>query len=128
MLINPPTKVLLVDDEPAILAALTYLTKKAGYEVVTATDGDAALALIKNGWQPDLAVLDVMMPGISGFELATELRKQTALEKLNIVFLTARGSQTDKQTGYRSGAEVYLTKPFDNQTLLDVLADLATFG
>ena len=125
---HTPTKVLLVDDEPAILTALTYLVKRSGYEVKTATDGASALAVLAEGWHPDLAVLDVMMPGMTGFELATEIRSRPDLMDLSIVFLTARGSQSDKQAGYRSGAEVYLTKPFDNQALLDVLGELAAFG
>jgi len=121
------TKVLLVDDEPNILLPLRYLLETAGYEVFAATEGQEALQLADQ-YQPDLAVLDVMMPGMNGFELARQLRAKAAFAKLRIVFLTARGATQDRSEGYRSGAELYLTKPFDNATLLHTIDELLTFG
>ena len=119
--------VLLVDDEPAILTALSYLVSSAGYDTRTATDGATALAAVDD-FTPRVAVLDVMMPGMDGFELAEQLRAKEGLSDVRIIFLTARGSQEDRYNGYRSGGEVYLTKPFDNDELLEVLADVLSFG
>ncbi|MEO0731554.1 MAG: response regulator [Bacteroidota bacterium] len=119
--------ILLVDDEPNILVGLEFLLEQAGYRVRTAADGAAALELVKTD-RPDVAVLDVMMPAMDGFQLAEALRADPELENLRIVFLTARGQPADRTAGYRSGGEVYLTKPFDNAAFLTVIAELLRYG
>ncbi len=122
-----PKKILIVDDEPNILISLQFLLEQAGLIVITAPRANTALALAKKE-MPNLAILDVMMPGMDGFELAKQLRSLPAMEQLQIVFLTARGTTQDKKEGYKSGGEVYITKPFDNQALVDTILELLTYG
>ncbi|MEM9835939.1 MAG: response regulator [Bacteroidota bacterium] len=121
------TTILLVDDEINILLALEFLLAQAGYRVLTAQDGPTALQTVQEH-RPDIAVLDVMMPGMNGFQLAEALRAQTELLDLRVVFLTARSQPEDRTQGYRSGGEVYLTKPFDNQELLTVIEEMIQYG
>lgn len=116
-------KVLIVDDEPNILIALEFLIRQEGYEVQKAKDGQQALQIL-NDFRPNVTILDVMMPRMDGFELAKRIRNQEELAETAIVFLTAKGTQEDRFTGYANGAEVYLTKPFDNQELIDTINEL----
>jgi DNA-binding response OmpR family regulator len=119
-------KVLIVDDEPNILIALEFLIRQEGYEVHKAQDGQQALQVL-NYFKPQIAILDVMMPRMDGFELAKRIRDQEELADTAIVFLTAKGTQEDRFKGYANGAEVYLTKPFDNQELIDTINDLISY-
>ncbi|MEL6802385.1 MAG: response regulator [Bacteroidota bacterium] len=119
--------VLVVDDEPAILLSVSYLIEQAGFETRTATNGTEALEVAREVL-PQIAVLDVMMPGMDGFKLAERLRTIEQLADLRIVFLTAKGTPQDLAEGYRSGGEVYLTKPFDNDDLVNTIQELAAFG
>ena len=119
--------VLLVDDEPNILMAIEFLMKQQGYEVDKAVNGREALAKMKRK-TPNVVVLDVMMPGMDGFEVAQRIRKNPDYEKTRIVFLTARGTPEDKMTGYSTGGEVYITKPFDNDKLVNTINELIEFG
>lgn len=121
------TTILLVDDEPNILIALEFLLLNEGYHVLTAENGKAALELTAKV-RPTLAVLDVMMPEMNGFQLAEALREVPELTDLKIVFLTARSQPEDRTQGYRSGGEVYLIKPFDNQDFLTTVEELIQFG
>jgi DNA-binding response OmpR family regulator len=120
-------KVLLVDDEPNILIALEFLLTQAGYTVEKANDGFQALEKVAS-FKPQVAVLDVMMPGIDGFETATRMLKLEGIEDIRIVFLTARGTQSDRWAGYSAGGEVYLTKPFDNEDLVRTIDELVKYG
>jgi len=121
------TKVLLVDDEPNILIAIAFLLKKEGYQVVKAQDGEQALAAMQQH-QPEVAVLDVMMPGMDGFELAKRIRSNPAYEDTRIIFLTAKGTPNDRYRGYATGGEVYLTKPFDNEEFINTINEVVEFG
>ncbi len=121
------TKVLLVDDEPNILIALEFLFENEGYTIQKAFDGLQALekaAIFK----PNIIVLDVMMPGIDGFEVARRLRHIKGFETTKIIFLTAKGTSQDKIKGYGSGGELYITKPFDNDELLRTINEVVEFG
>jgi len=120
-------RVLLVDDEPHILTALEFLVETAGYQVRKAREGKEALRLAKD-FLPDIIVLDVMMPGMDGFEVAKHIRQMPELEDARIVFLTAKGTMQDRAQGYSSGGEVYLTKPFDNDQLLTIINEVLEFG
>ena len=120
-------KILLVDDEPSIRTALNFLVSNAGYNTAMASDGKEAIEVAKS-FQPQVAVLDVMMPEMDGFAVAEHLREIPGLSDVRIVFLTARSRPEDRYAGYQHGGEVYLTKPFDNQDLLDVLGDLFIYG
>ena len=120
-------KILIVDDEPHILVALEFLIKRAGFEVQKAQSGSEAINILSN-FQPNVAILDVMMPGMDGFELAQRIRQTAHLNNTQIIFLTARGTQEDRFKAYETGAEVYLTKPFDNEELITTIKDLIQFG
>jgi DNA-binding response OmpR family regulator len=107
-------KILIVDDEPTLVATLKYSLERENYQVMTASDGEAALSLARAG-APDLIVLDLMLPGLGGLEVARILRKET---RVPILMLTARGTETDKVLGLEIGADDYVTKPFGMQELL----------
>lgn len=121
------TKVLLVDDEPHILVALEYLVKQEGYQVFKASDGESALDLVQQQ-SPQIVVLDVMMPGIDGFEVARRIRNTPEHQDTHIIFLTAKGTPADRFQGYATGGEVYLTKPFDNKELINTINEVVEFG
>jgi DNA-binding response OmpR family regulator len=107
-------KVLLVDDDPDLLAVTGFALQQAGFLVVTAADGPAALEVFRRE-QPDLAVLDINMPRMSGFELAQKLREQS---RIPLVMLTARDEEADVVRALALGADDYLTKPFSPKILL----------
>lgn len=124
---NAAVKVLLVDDEPNILIALEFLIKQLGYQVFTATNGDEALVAMQQH-RPDVAVLDVMMPRMSGFDVAKKIRADESFDHSKIVLLTALGTQEDRFEGYGSGAEIYVTKPFNNEDLVNTIQELVEYG
>jgi len=127
MITSGDAKVLIVDDEPNIVLALEFLLEREGYQVKKAYDGQQALETLCT-FIPDIIVLDVMMPGIDGFETAKRIRNNPALELAKIVFLTAKGTQRDKETGYANGAEYYLIKPFDNEVFVSTINEIMAFG
>lgn len=124
---NSQTTILLVDDEPNILVPLEFLMKKEGYRTLTAGNGRAALKILKKE-AVQIVLLDVMMPEMNGFEVAQTIRNTPGLEQTRIIFLTAKGTKEDKMKGYSNGGEVYLTKPFDNQELIDTVNEVVEFG
>ena len=109
-------KVLIADDEPNILISLEYLMKREGHIVIVARDGIQALEGIRRE-RPDLVLLDVMMPGKTGFEVAQAVRADEALAATKILMLTAKGRDTDVSQGLGVGADAYMTKPFATQEL-----------
>jgi two-component system, OmpR family, alkaline phosphatase synthesis response regulator PhoP len=109
-------KILICDDEPSIVESLSYLARREGYEAVTAQDGNEALAKAK-GTLPDLILLDLMMPGKSGFEVCRELRRDSRTKGIYIAILTARGEESDEIRGKVVGADDYITKPFSPRQL-----------
>jgi DNA-binding response OmpR family regulator len=121
------TKILIVDDEPNILVALDFLLQRKGFVTQKAENGLEALALAPQ-FGPHLVVLDVMMPGMDGFEVAQRLRQLPDMADVRIVFLTAKGTLGDKEMGYKSGADYYLTKPFDNDTFIQTIEEIVTYG
>ncbi len=104
-------KVLVVDDEPFILKSLVFILKKEGFDVITATDGEAALEKIRTE-RPALTFLDLMMPKRDGYSVCTEVKADPDLASLHVVLLTARGQESDRQRGFAAGADNYITKPF----------------
>jgi len=104
-------KVLIADDEPNIVISLEFLMKREGHQVLVARDGLQALETIRNE-RPDLVLLDVMMPGKSGFEVCQAVRADEALAGTKILLLTAKGRDTDVAQGLGVGADGYMTKPF----------------
>jgi DNA-binding response OmpR family regulator len=109
-------KILIADDEPNILISLEYLMKREGYEVLLARDGNEALEAIRRE-RPALVLLDVMMPGKTGFELCDAVRADETLAATKIVLLTAKGRDTDVAKGMALGATAYITKPFSTKEL-----------
>jgi CheY-like chemotaxis protein len=113
------SKLLVVDDDPDILALVQLRLQRAGHKVVGASSGAEALAIVAERGAPDLAVLDVSMPGMSGLELLSTLREQQA-QDLPAVFLSARVQPEDIERGRSLGA-TYLTKPFVASALLNAV-------
>jgi DNA-binding response OmpR family regulator len=109
-----PAKVLVVEDEPALLETLAYTLGRQGYAVATASDGLAALEVARQE-RPDLVILDVMLPRLDGFEICRILRQETSAP---ILMLTARTEEVDKIVGLEVGADDYLTKPFSMRELV----------
>lgn len=118
-------KVLVVDDEPNIVLSLEFLMEQAGFEVVTAEDGEQALARV-NDSQPDLLLLDISLPGISGFDVLERLRSEAATAQLPIIMLTAHGRDVEREKGMALGADDYITKPFSTQSLVEKVKALLT--
>ncbi|HUG83989.1 MAG TPA: response regulator [Euzebya sp.] len=110
-------RVLLVDDEPNILTSLVFLMERSGYEVQVAADGEEALAAV-DSFRPDLVVLDVMLPRLSGYEVCQRLRASPAHRDLHIVMLTAKGRDVEAAKGLEVGADAYVTKPFATRELV----------
>ncbi len=112
---EPKTKLLVIDDEPDLLAELKPLLERSGYEVATALDGQDGLRKIET-WQPDLLILDVLMPYLDGREL---LRRVRAAENWTpVILLTKVGGTTDRALSLQEGADDYINKPFDPFELL----------
>lgn len=109
--------ILVVEDEPAIQTLITVNLKRAGHEVTGALDAESALRHI-NATLPDLVLLDWMLPGMSGLELAKRLRADARTRAVPIIMLTARGEERDKVQGLETGADDYVTKPFSPRELL----------
>ncbi|GAB4470051.1 MAG: response regulator [Burkholderiaceae bacterium] len=110
-------KVLIADDEPNIVTALEFLLKRAGYDVRTAANGEEALALVES-YGPDLVLIDIMMPGKSGYEVCQRMRERPEWRHIKIVMVTAKGREAEISKGMSLGADLYVTKPFSTQELI----------
>jgi DNA-binding response OmpR family regulator len=108
-------RILIVDDEAEIRKILTILLENAGYEVVSASDGLAAVITLKEDSEIDLCIMDVMMPRMNGVQACAEIRKFSSIP---ILFLTARSLEEDKEAAYSGGGDDYLIKPFSSKELL----------
>ena len=107
-------KVLVVDDEPTLVATLKYNLEREGYTVLTAGDGESALSTARSE-HPDLVLLDVMLPGLDGFEVCRILRRESGAP---ILMLTAKGDEVDMVVGLELGADDYVTKPFSMREVI----------
>jgi len=114
-------KILVVDDEPFILRSLAFVLKKAGYTVLSATDGEEALEILQQGDRPQIMFLDVMMPKKNGFEVCQFVKSHPHLRDIYVILLTAKGQESDKEKGLAAGADDYITKPFSPSKLLEKL-------
>ena len=110
-------KILVVDDEEDILELLKYNLSREGYKVSCAASGEATLRAVRSGI-PDLIVLDLMLPGIDGLEVARQLKNDVKTRDVPIVMLTAKGEEADIVTGLELGADDYITKPFSPRVLV----------
>lgn len=109
--------ILLIEDEPAIQELIAFNLLQAGHYVLRAGTAEVAITLVKNAL-PDLVLLDWMLPGASGIEVARQLRSDERTRQVPIIMLTARGDEQDKVTGLEAGADDYITKPFSPRELL----------
>jgi two-component system, OmpR family, alkaline phosphatase synthesis response regulator PhoP len=113
-------KILIVDDEPHIRTLIEQTLEELedeGVEFLSADNGESALEIIKTE-TPQVVFLDVMMPRMNGMEVCRRVKKELKLDKVFIILLTAKGQELDRQKGQEVGADVYMTKPFDPETLL----------
>ncbi len=116
------SKILIADDEPHIRLLLGRILEEfedEGIEILVANDGSEALEIIK-AEVPDLIFLDVMMPIINGFDVCQKVKNELGLEDIYIVMLTAKGQEIDKQRGLDVGANIYVTKPFDPDKIIEI--------
>ena len=116
-------KVLVADDEPNIVAAVEFLLQRSGYEVHVARNGDEALRLVE-AHQPDLVLLDVMMPLRSGYEVCMRMRERPEWRHIKIVMLSAKGRDAEVTKGLATGADLYVTKPFSTRDLIGKINNL----
>ena len=116
-------KVLIVDDELNIVAALEFLLQKSGYEVMAAQNGAEALKRVES-FAPDLVLLDVMMPRISGYEVCRRMRERADWKHIKIIMLSAKGREAEVSKGVSLGADLYVTKPFSNNELVGKIGEL----
>jgi DNA-binding response OmpR family regulator len=116
-------RVLVCDDEPYIVESVSYVVRKAGFEVVTAEDGEEALEAARTA-HPDLIFLDIMMPKMSGYEVCRRLKEDPATRGAYIVMLTARGQEEDEKKALEMGADEFMTKPFSPRKMRAKLQDV----
>jgi twitching motility two-component system response regulator PilH len=119
----PIKKVLVVDDSPTERFFLTDLLHRNGYDVITAENGEQGVAVAK-AQRPDLIVMDVVMPGLNGFQATRQLSRDEATQSIPVIMCTSKGQETDRVWGMRQGAVEYLVKPVVAEELLDKIMAL----
>ncbi|MBC7252518.1 MAG: response regulator [Actinobacteria bacterium] len=116
-------KILIVDDDATMANLLSTVLEFEGFHPLKALSGDEAVRMVKEE-NPDLVLLDIMMPGMDGFEVLARLRKDPRTEKMPVIMLTARTDDRDMFEGWRRGADEYVTKPFDPHRLVVVIREV----
>ena len=116
-------KNLIVDDEPNVVMPIQFLMEQQGYRVMIAERGEDALDLIYQ-YEPDLVLLDILLPGIDGYEVCEIIRLNPNYRNVKIIFLTAKGREVEIAKGLALGADAYITKPFSNAELLAKVKEL----
>lgn len=111
------TRVLIAEDEPHIVESLTFLLRRAGYDVASVLDGEAALAHLRTR-APDLMILDLMLPRRNGFEVLKAVKADPALRSMPVLVLTAKGQPQDRKLAEEIGVEAFMTKPFSNREIV----------
>jgi len=119
--------ILVVDDEVAIAKLIKFVLESNGFQVRLAGDGNSALEAIREN-MPDLVVLDLMLPTISGFDVLLSIRQEMGIDNLPIVVLTCRGQREDKERAIRCGATEYITKPFSPTSLVATVREHTNRG
>ncbi len=118
------TKTILVaEDSPTELRLVLSVLQNKGYTIITAVDGEDAIKKAEQG-KPQLAILDVVMPKKNGFQVTRHLKTSASTPNIKVILLTSKNQEADKFWGMKQGADVYLTKPFDNEMLLESVAGL----
>ncbi len=115
-------KILVVDDEPSIVRLMEFILARQGHEMLVAVNGEEALEKVRAA-QPDLVLLDIMMPRIDGYEVARALRADPETARMPIIMLSAKAQEEDIQKGMDVGVNKYITKPFSPEHLVHVVAD-----
>lgn len=114
-------RILVADNDEDILTLVAFRLERAGYDVLVARDGTEALATARER-RPDLCVLDVMMPGLTGYDVTRHLRADPQTRAIPVILLTARVQEADVERGFDAGADAYVRKPFSPQELRDQVA------
>ncbi len=118
-------KVMIVDDEENIVKVVKIALELANYEVIEALSGEECLdKLQKDNIRPDLILLDIMMPGISGYEACKKIKMDEKLKNIKVVMLTAKGQKGDAEEGLKCGADDYIIKPFDPYELIEQVKEI----
>jgi DNA-binding response OmpR family regulator len=113
----------VIDDEPYILRALSYLLAREGYKVETASNGADGLARVRE-LRPPLVFLDIMMPRMNGYEVCEQIKQDPALTGTHVIMLSAKGQQVDRERGLLGGADEYMTKPFSPREVAEHVRNL----
>ena len=116
-------RVLVIEDEPNIIEAVSFILSRDGWDVKTHSNGHDAIGAI-HARAPDLIILDVMLPGRSGFEILRDIRSDPRTSDMPVLMLTARGQDNDREKAERYGASKYMTKPFSNAEVLSTVREL----
>ncbi|MBW2177986.1 MAG: response regulator [Deltaproteobacteria bacterium] len=116
-------KILIVDDEPNIVVPLQFLMEQNGHDVIVAQSGEEALEAVSK-YNPALVLLDIMLPGIDGFEVCEIIKLNPEWKAIKIIFLTAKGRDVDIAKGMVLGADEYITKPFSNKQIVECVKKL----
>lgn len=118
-------QVLLIEDEPNIIEAISFILSRDGWSVKTHSNGADAVEIVRER-QPDVLILDVMLPGKSGYDILRELREDPHSANLPVLMLTARGQTKDREIAERAGCDAFMTKPFSNADVLETVRTLAS--
>ena len=118
-----PRRLLVVDDDPGLLLAVSDTLRAEGYSVKTARRGADALTIIAQSL-PDLIISDIRMPGMDGYQLVRNLRSNPRTRLIPVVFLTAKDETADRIAGFRTGVDAYITKPFETEELVAIIASI----
>ena len=116
-------RVLIVDDSPTEMHILSSLMEKLGHTVITANNGEEGVVTAKDQ-QPDLVLMDVVMPGINGFQATRQLHRDLSTKNIPVIIVSTKDQAPDKMWGQRQGAKGYVTKPVEEQELIDTIADI----
>lgn len=118
-----PRQVLVIEDEPNIIEAISFILSRDGWEVATHSNGETAVEAVRE-LSPDALILDVMLPGRSGYDILQDLRTDDATRDLPVLMLTARGQKNDRELAERLGVNKFMTKPFSNAEVLETMRSL----
>ena len=120
-------RILIVDDSPSQLEGLKRLVEKLGHQTLTATDGAAGVEATKRD-KPDLVLMDVVMPNLNGFQATRAISKDPITAHIPVILVTTKDQETDKVWGMRQGAKAYLTKPFNENELIEIIKQVLPGG
>jgi twitching motility two-component system response regulator PilH len=113
-------RILIVDDSPAQLYSIQRIVEKLGYQSITAADGEAGIEAAKREL-PDMVLMDVVMPNLNGFQATRKLSREEPTKHIPVVLVTTKDQDTDRMWGMRQGARAYLTKPFSEEELAEII-------